>query len=167
MIFGAKTPQPEDPKKLDDFKQKLLGLSWEAGKEIASIKGAFEAVDALANSEVLYYYSERRSRSRLSGWLRFFSWLFGTVGILLPLLATAYLPSSAGLMPWGYVALAIAASLLTANALFGASTGHIRFVTAQLSLEKLMTSTDWSGPNLNHERNLRQRRRNSSVADSS
>lgn len=145
MIFGQRKLPPKDPKKLEDFKRKLFGLSWEKGNETASLKELFEAVDALAHSEVLYYYSQRRLRSHWSIALRVCAWLFGTVGILVPLVVATHQVGSTAL-PWGYVAFAIAASLLAANALFGGSSGHIRFVTTQLSLERLMTLSrlEWS-----------------------
>src|ERR1043165_8534754 len=146
MILGTDTPTSEDPRKLEAFKQKLLGLKWESGNEAASLKELFGAVDALAHAEVLYYYSLRRRRSRWSGILRFLAWTLGTIGILLPLAAAAIPNGGAALSPWGYVALAAAAALLAANALLGASAGHVRFVTTQLSLEKLMTLSrlEWS-----------------------
>lgn len=145
-MLDPHAPCPENPKKLDAFKQKILGLKWENGQEIASLKELFEAVDSLAHAEVLYYFSLRRRRSNWSGVLRFFGWVLGTTGVVLPLLATAIPQSSAALIPWGYVALAVAASLFAADGLFGASAGHIRFVTTQLSIERLMTINrlEWS-----------------------
>lgn len=68
------------------------------------------------------------------------AWLLGTVGLLLPLLSGTSAPMFKDWGEYGYAFLAAAASCLAANSLFGGTEGHIRFVSAQLELEKLITA---------------------------
>jgi len=62
----------------------------------------------------------------------------------MPLLASTD-PQFKALAPWGYVCLAGAVGFFAANSLFGGSSGHVRYVTAQLNLERLLTRfrVDW------------------------
>jgi hypothetical protein len=61
--------------------------------------------------------------------------LFGTLGILAPLAEAAKIYEVGN---YGYLLLAISGAFLTANNLFGGTTGHARFVTTQLQLEKII-----------------------------
>lgn len=129
----------EKPDRLSQFLSATVDLDWAPENALASFTCLFGALNKLAEAEVRYYYN-RRSRWR---WLslapRLLGWGFGTVGALIPLLASTNPDVFKGLTPWGYVCLALAASLFAANSLFGGSSGHIRFVTAQLELERLLT----------------------------
>lgn len=71
---------------------------------------------------------------------RFAGWGLGTIGLLWPLLVATNDPLYFGQGQWGYVFLAGAASAFAANSLFGGTAGHVRFVTTQLVLERLIVS---------------------------
>ncbi len=123
----------EDPERIKAFLEKTASLDWGAAKESLSTlqSEAFE----LLNHEVSYYYRIRQSKKSLSGYLRFGMLLFGTLGILAPLAEAAEFSEVGN---YGYLLLAVSGAFLTANNVFGGTTGHARFVTTQLQLEKII-----------------------------
>lgn len=139
--FGADGPPPEDPDKLAQFRAQVLEAAWPPAKHAEDMRILFRAVDDLATAEVRYFFRRRRTRAALSGMFRTSAWICGTAGVLLPLLAATNRQDPTAWAPWGYVLLAAAASFLAANALFGGSSGHVRFVLTQLALESLITAS--------------------------
>ena len=133
--------RPEDPRRIQAFRKKLEGLQWDRQNLETSLKSLFEAVDDLAEAEVRYYYRRRGTRAWISGAARFSAWLLGSVGLLLPLLAATSTSKFEGWSQYGYSFLAAAACCLAANSLFGGTQGHIRFVSTQLELEKLIAAS--------------------------
>ena len=131
--------RPEDPRRIRAFRDALHDVVWDKANTIDSLSKLFQAVDDLAIAEVDYYYRRRGARAWISGVTRFGAWIFGTVGLLLPLLVTTKNQNFNNLENYGYVFLASAASCLAANSLFGGTEGHIRFVSTQLEIEKLVT----------------------------
>ena len=131
--------RPEDPRRLFAFKNATQGLQWDKEHLPESLDQLFRAVDDLATAEVKYYYRRRTTRAWISGVSRSAAWISGTIGLLLPLLAATTNPEFKGWAQYGYAFLAVAASCLGANSLFGGTEGHIRFVSTQLELEKLIT----------------------------
>jgi len=131
--------RPEDPARLLAFREATQELLWDDEHAAESLSRLFRAVDDLAEAEVAYYYRRRTTRAWISGISRFVAWVCGTIGLLLPLLAATANPEFRDLALYGYVFIAVAASCLAANSLFGGTEGHIRFVTTQLELEKLIT----------------------------
>ena len=138
--------RPEDPQRIRDFTEKLAPLRWDADSVAASLQQAFLAVNTLAEAEVRYYFRRRNTRAWISGVTRFAGWVLGTLGLLWPLLVATNDPLYFGQSQWGYVFLAGAASALAANSLFGGTSGHVRFVTTQLILERLIVAKrlEWS-----------------------
>lgn len=132
--------RPEDPRRIQAFRTSIDELIWDQEHVIESLSNLFRAVDELAEAEVSYYYRRRGTRAWISGLSRFGAWVFGSIGLLLPLLAATATPDFKTAAQYGYVFLAAAASCLGANSLFGGTKGHIRFVSTQLELEKLITS---------------------------
>jgi len=130
---------PEHPNKIQVFRETLGELRWDKTNSIESFSTLFQAVDCLAEAEVRYYYRRRGTRAWISGVARFSGWLFGSIGLLLPLLAATTNPEFKEMSQFGYVFLAASGSCLSANALFGGTEGHIRFMSTQLELEKLIT----------------------------
>lgn len=131
--------RPEDPGRLNEFRDATQGLKWDEQHIGESLSQLFRAVDDLAQAEVNYYYRRRVTRAWISGITRSGAWSFGSIGLLLPLLASTANPEFEAWSPYGYVFLAAAASCLGANSLFGGTEGHIRFVSTQLEIEKLIT----------------------------
>jgi hypothetical protein len=140
LVAWLRRRNPEDPRRLRAFRDQVKVLEWSDGTFAQSAESLFNAVDDLATAEVSYYFKRRRTRAMLSGGLNLLTWLFGTAGILVPLIAAAN-DEWKELNQYGYVGLALAGSFFGANALFGGTSGHMRFVTAQLDLERLITTS--------------------------
>jgi len=138
--------RPEDPARIDAFRAQTAGLSWQPGDAAASLDRLFSAVDELARAEVAYYDRRRGTRALISGLTRFGAWSLGSLGLLLPLLDGTGPAAFVGVKAYGYACLAGAASCLAGNALFGGTEGHIRFVSTQLELQRLIVSShlSWS-----------------------
>lgn len=132
-------PRTEDPVRIQDFKNVMDALSWSPNDVLASLNSLFSAVDELADAELRYYYRRRRTRAWISGSTRLGAWIFGSIGLIIPLLAATNKPAFEGVASFGYVFLAMSGSLLAANSLFSGTDGHIRFVTTQLEIEMIMT----------------------------
>lgn len=133
--------RPEDPRRLRVFMQSVQDLDWSDARAVSSLSALFKAVDGLAEAEVAYYFRRRGTRAWISGTTRTLAWGCGSIGLVLPLLASADVAALRDVGQYGYAFLAVAASFLAANSLFGGSEGHIRFVGTQLRLEKLMTAS--------------------------
>jgi SMODS and SLOG-associating 2TM effector domain 2 len=131
----------EDPRRIQAFRATLEGLKWDKQNVVASLSKLFSAVDNLAEAEVQYYYRRRGTRAWISGVTRFVAWLLGSIGLLLPLLAGTAAPIFKDWGQYGYAFLAAAASCLAANSLFGGTEGHVRFVSTQLELERLIIAS--------------------------
>jgi len=131
-------PRTEDPVRIQAFKKAVDALSWNPNDVLASLNSLFGAVDELADAELRYYYRRRRTRAWISGITRLGAWIFGSIGLIIPLLYATNMPAFEGVASFGYVFLATAGSLLAANSLFGGTDGHIRFVTTQLEIERIM-----------------------------
>ncbi len=136
---GLQRFRPEDPRRVRAFREATGDIDWVGEDPAQALNRLFRAVDDLAVAEVDYYYRRRGTRAWISGVARFAAWSLGSIGLLIPLLAATNEPRFAELHPYGYVFLAAAASCLGANALFGGTEGHIRFVATQLELEKIIT----------------------------
>jgi hypothetical protein len=141
---SAKTKVPENPDRIRAFRETLAQLR-QKQFDVTTLDRIFHAIDDLAEAEVRYYWRRRGTRAFVSGLTRIVAWLFGSIGLLIPLLASVEptifgfkLPWDKSVLAWGYIALGIAASSLAANALFGGTSGHVRFVQTQLKLEKLI-----------------------------
>jgi len=132
--------RPEDPRRLHAFIQTVQDLSWTEAQAVSSLSTLFTAVDQLAEAEVSYYYRRRGTRAWISGVTRIGAWMCGSIGLVLPLLASTDAPNLKNVGQYGYAFLAVAASFLAANSLFGGTDSHIRSVSTQLNLEKLITA---------------------------
>ncbi|MBD8548282.1 SLATT domain-containing protein [Sphingomonas sp. CFBP 8760] len=126
------------------FLARLGDLSWSGPDVTASLDALFGALTELFEAEVVYYYARRVAQRRWALACRICAFAAATAGIVCPLLASAD-PSWAYLGRYGYVLLALGAAGFAANELFGGSNGHIRSVTTQYHLERLLThlSIDW------------------------
>ncbi|MEA3011057.1 MAG: hypothetical protein QOJ91_2749 [Sphingomonadales bacterium] len=131
------------PQRLQEFHDALAALgSGQMGD--GGLDGISDALKLLFAKEVRYYFRLRHRRSMFAMPSRLFAFVFGTVGLMVPLLAAAE-PRLALPPGYGYVLLALAAASLAANRLFGGTLGHIRYTTAQYALEALLIgfSLDW------------------------
>ena len=145
MMFRKRHPRIDDPERLERFLTATRQLSWDAAAAPESLQQLFLALNELAQAEVRYYYNHRKRQGRVSDVCRFLAWAFGTLGLVAPLLGTALGRAAGEFSAWGYVLLALSASAVAANALFGGTASHIRYVSAQLKLEHLIAAfrVDW------------------------
>ena len=80
---------------------------------------------------------------RLSRLLRFLAILFGVLGGLAPLVAGTTLfgdgsPALSGANQWGYILIALAAASLVFDRYFGFSSSWMRYMTAQMALQRAL-----------------------------
>lgn len=118
--------------RLQSFAKSTRHFNWQASADAAT-SGLFEEVQNMVLAEIAYYHKARLSRKRWSLVARTTAWVFATIGILVPLIAATGINDWS---LWGYPMLALAAAVLGANALFGGSSGHARFVLTELQLER-------------------------------
>jgi len=131
------TLRTEDPERLRRFISQLENLNWDSSTTALSF--VYAALNDLVYHEVLFYYKARKKGRRISVWTRVLAVFFGTAGVMIPLLAAADNELFKPISPYGYPCLAAAAAWLAINRMFGATGGHIRYVTTQLELERIMT----------------------------
>jgi hypothetical protein len=129
----------EDPVRFDHFKSRVSALSWQDKELAQSLDSLFYAIDDLAKAEVDFYYKRRKDWAKMSGLCRFFTWLFGSIGVLTPLAGSLQVLSPTPDSNLGYLFLAVAGACLAANSLFNWTEGHIRYLKTQLAIENLMT----------------------------
>ena len=129
----------EDPIRIDNFVEKARELDWVENKRLDSLKQFYSCIESLAISEIKYYYNRRKNSRKVSGITRFFSWLFGSIGLIIPLIGGALGDDGNWLLPWGYVSIAVSGSLIAANSIFAGTIAHHRYTSAQLKLEKILT----------------------------
>ncbi|MGH2341628.1 SLATT domain-containing protein [Segnochrobactraceae bacterium EtOH-i3] len=122
--------------------RRLLKLRDILNTEVSHIAESelFFGVDDLAQSEIEYYYKKRKLWALGSSLVRSLAWGFGLLGVLMPFVAAIYTTSSVAVTNVGFMLIAISAAFAGANSLFGLTAGHMRFLIAQLRLERLMTT---------------------------
>jgi hypothetical protein len=136
----------EDPARIASFIRALAPLDWSAKGYKASLDVLFLELGKLADAEIRYYYGRRVVSRRVSTVCRFLAWLFGSVGILVPLLKPVLgerVPAE--FLSWGYVAFGMAGAVLIFDAVFSGTRAHQRCTATQLELEKIHTifSIEW------------------------
>ncbi|MBD8546844.1 SLATT domain-containing protein [Sphingomonas sp. CFBP 8760] len=144
-VYARRRRPVEDPARLTDYFKALQTLTWAKEDTASSLDQLATATTTLFQAEVTYYYRTRTARRRTASLFRWSAFLFGTAGLACPLLETA-VPTWTGVSRLGYILLAAAAASLAGNELFGGTKGHIRTVTAQYTLERLLNAfvVDWS-----------------------
>ncbi len=144
-VYARRRRPVEDPARLTDFFESLQTLAWTDEETASSLDRLAIATTTLFQAEVTYYYRTRTARRLTASLFRWSAFLFGTAGLACPLLETA-VPTWTGVSRLGYILLAAAAASLAGNELFGGTKGHIRTVTAQYTLERLLNEfvVDWS-----------------------
>ena len=147
------SPRVEDPVRLKEFGDAVRSLLW--AQEVArdSLNTSFNHISKLTQGEVRYYYIRRKWARQISWWLNVGTWALGTCGVLIPFVQP--LVKSAELLPWGYLALAFAGTLVVADRLFLATEGHGRYTTTQLQVEGAFSefALSWNAKMLAVDRN--------------
>jgi hypothetical protein len=136
----------EDPARIASFIHALAPLDWSSKGCKSSLDVLFLELGKLTDAEIRYYYGRRVISRRLSAACRFLAWLFGSVGILVPLLMPVLGERApAEFLSWGYVAFGMAGAVLIFDAVFSGTRAHQRCTATQLELEKIYTifSIEW------------------------
>jgi len=119
---------------------------WDPSDAAKSITLLYKWTVKTAESRIAWYDRSRKPKKAGSQWLRVFSILFAAIGALCPLVdATKIVSDKILLGQWGYVFIALAAAIVGYDKYFGLSTGWMRYIVTQLSLEKTLKEFqyDW------------------------
>ncbi len=133
----------DHPRRMQTFTNVLASVDWKRGDDVPmALQPVRAALLAFIQHELDYYYRVRRGSSMRSNLFRILAWVFATLGVIAPL-ASAALGHD-----WskaGYLFFAAAGAVLVANELFGGTTGHIRYITAQIAIEQRVSAfaLDW------------------------
>lgn len=133
-----KTQRVEDPDRLRRFLNELDKVDWQHQRRSA-FTSTFIALNELIHHEVQFYYRARKKQRLFSFLTRGAAVVLGSIGVMIPLLASADATLFGAASPYGYPFLVTAGAVLAINRMFGATGGHIRYVTAQLELERIIT----------------------------
>ncbi|OYD50533.1 hypothetical protein CBY09_10875 [Acidovorax kalamii] len=138
-------PRVEDPIRIKEFTSALNALRWDITIARASLATVFDELGRLAHAEIRYYYARRKVAGWRGAWFRGLAWLFGTAGVLVPVIHPILLDPPKTFLSFGYLAIAGAGALLVADSVFGGSAAHGRFTTTQLKLEHVYEkfSLEW------------------------
>lgn len=131
-------PSSKDLKRLQDLTTALSAADWQDDGR-ASLQKTFHALNDLIYRQIAYYDYERRGRLIWSTITRGMAAMLGIAGVVIPLLAAAGSGTFSCLAPYGYPLLVAAAAIIAMNEMFGITGGHIRYVSAQLELERITT----------------------------
>ena len=136
----------DEPTRLKEFFHTVNAKEWSDETILENLNKIYIALNKLIQSDVEYYDARRKKQRGLSTFTRGGAFIFGTAGILAPLLQSANPALFNNFAAYGYPLLAIAGAFLVWNRLFGATGGHIRYVIAQFDLGLLITGfrLDWS-----------------------
>lgn len=119
---------------------------WDPGDPAKSLALLYKWTVKTTESRIAWYDHSRKPKRAGSQWLRVFSILFAAIGALCPLVdATKIVGDKILLGQWGYVSIALAAAIVGYDKYFGLSTGWMRYIVTQLSLEKALKEFqyDW------------------------
>lgn len=120
--------------------------NWDASKPDESLTLIHQWATKKTQDQIEWYESRRKSKRAGSQWLRTLSIFFAAIGALCPLFdATNIVSDKILLGQWGYISIALAAAIVGYDRYFGLSTGWMRYVVTQLSIEKVLAEFqyDW------------------------
>jgi hypothetical protein len=120
---------------------------WSKENPDESLNKIYNWAVRIAANNIEWYARKKRPRRLGSLFLRAFSIVFAGIGALCPLVdaATGSFGGKFQLAQWGYVFLALAASIAGFDYYFGQSSGWMRFVVTELSIERALKEFqyDW------------------------
>jgi hypothetical protein len=131
---------------------------WDASNSAQSLAQAYQWAVRHAQEKIDWYAKKRQPKRKGSQWIRTFAILLAAIGALCPLIDAATLDNqmvSLGVVTeiplsqlgqWGYVSIALAAALVTYDKFFGLSSGWMRYMLTELSLQRTLTEFqyDWN-----------------------
>lgn len=105
-----------------------------------TITSTYEEVLAKANGSAAWYVKNQKWMKRLSKIIRLLSIVLFGLGGLIPMINSLLLENQSDLkiVNLGYIAIAIAGTLLLVDKFFGFSSGWIRFITANMEIERMI-----------------------------
>jgi hypothetical protein len=130
---------------------------WDESNPTQSLVQAYQWAVQNAQETIDWYAKKRQPKRRGSQWLRTFAIILAAIGALCPLLDAATQDNqtiSLGVIEialsqlgqWGYVSIALAAALISYDKFFGLSTGWMRYMITELSLQRTLREFqyDWN-----------------------
>jgi conflict system pore-forming effector with SLATT domain len=130
---------------------------WDASNTDQSLARAYQWAVQNAQEKIDWYAKRRRPKKQGSQWLRTFAIILAAIGALCPLVDAATPDNqtlSLGVMQitlsqlgqWGYVSIALAAALVGYDKFFGLSSGWMRYMVTELSLQRTLREFqyDWN-----------------------
>ncbi len=125
---------------------KMGNLDWSSENRLDSIQAIYGFVTTMAEEQVEWYKSKKKSVRFLAKTFRISAILITTVAALVPMLSNIIIINKKPLDPvWASVALAIAAALIAMDRFFGYSASWMRFITSEIKIDALLQDfqLDW------------------------
>jgi hypothetical protein len=118
---------------------------WDNSRPDESLEAAYGWAVENARAQIAWYAQQRRPKRKGSQRIRALAIAFGAIGGLFPLVDAA-LQDSLMLGQWGYVVIASAAALVLYDKFFGLSSGWMRYMVTELSLQRALREFqyDWN-----------------------
>jgi hypothetical protein len=122
--------------------------AWKTEDPTGSLTRVYQWAVDKAQEQIAWYDLKKRPKKLGSQWLRALAIILAAIGALFPLIDAA-MPDNqtfwAQSGQWGYVAIALAAALVGYDKFFGLSSGWMRYMVTQLSLERALKEFqyDW------------------------
>jgi SMODS and SLOG-associating 2TM effector domain 2 len=119
---------------------------WDKNEPNESLEEAYEWAIEHARSQIAWYQESRRPKKLGSQWFRGLAIALAAIGGLFPLVDAATQGSEMALGQWGYVVIALAAALVLYDRFFGLSSGWMRYMLTELSLQRTLREFqyDWN-----------------------
>jgi hypothetical protein len=119
---------------------------WDNNRSDESLEKAYEWAIENTRAQIAWYAQRRQPKKRGSQWLRALSIALAAIGGLFPLVDAAMPDSQMMFGQWGYVAIALAAALVLYDRFFGLSSGWMRYMVTELSLQRALREFqyDWN-----------------------
>jgi hypothetical protein len=129
-------PRRSPPNSRDLSGTRLPDLSWDSAQTNGSLETLYRDVESRVIEAIDWYLKDKRGQARWSRSLRALAILLASAGGLIPLVVSDGNPIDSR---WGYVLLAMAASCVALDRLFGFSSAWMRYLTASMALQRLLT----------------------------
>ena len=137
---AAAPPAAPTPRNLNP--QKFIGDLGSAGTAIEQLKLLADRIEERAIGTIHWYLKKKSAPQRWSQWARGFAILLATLGGMAPLISGAMPPNGSvnalSLDRFGYLFIAAAAAILMTDRFFGFSSSWMRYMTAQMALQRAL-----------------------------
>jgi hypothetical protein len=119
---------------------------WDKEKTDESLEESYRWAVENARAQIDWYAQRRQPKKRGSQSFRGLSIALAAIGGLFPLIDAALPDSQVMFGQWGYVTIALAAALVLYDRFFGLSSGWMRYMVTELSLQRTLREFqyDWN-----------------------